>query len=183
MISLKSERIILREINANDLEFMHHLHSLPEVDQYNTLGIPENNMASEKLLNNWIVAFSELPRKRYVFIMENSNDLPIGLLGLNIGKPGYANGEIWYKLAPAFWAKGYATEAVKTILDFGFNQLQLHRIEAGCAVENIGSIKVLEKAGFTKEGRTRKLLPIRGEWHDNFGFAILEEDWQKTNPY
>ena len=183
MIVLKSERLILREINANDLDFMHHLHTIPEVDQYNTLGIPEDKLVSEKLLNDWLVTFAELPRKRYVFIMENSNQLPIGLLGLNLGKPNYANAEIWYKLDPDFWAKGYATEAVKTILDFGFNQLQLHRIEAGCAVENTGSIKVLEKAGFTKEGHTRKLLPIRGVWHDNFGFAILEEDWQTTKAH
>lgn len=183
MIVLKSERLILREINANDLDFMHHLHTIPEVDQYNTLGIPEDKLVSEKLLNDWLVTFAELPRKRYVFIMENSNQLPIGLLGLNLGKPNYANAEIWYKLNPDFWAKGYATEAVKTIFDFGFKQLQLHRIEAGCAIENIGSIKVLEKAGFTKEGRTRKLLPIRGEWHDNFGFAILEEDWQTTKAH
>ena len=183
MIVLKSERLILREINANDLDFMHHLHTIPEVDQYNTLGIPEDKLVSEKLLNDWLVTFAELPRKRYVFIMENSNQLPIGLLGLNLGKPNYANAEIWYKLDPDFWAKGYATEVVKTILDFGFNQLQLHRIEAGFAIENIGSIKVLEKAGFTKEGHTRKLLPIRGEWHDNFGFAILEEDWQTTKAH
>ena len=183
MMVLKSERLMLREITANDLDFLHHLHSLPEVDQYNTLGIPENKLISEKLLNDWLLAFAESPRKHYVFTIENSNHLPIGILGLNLGKPSYANAEIWYKLEPDFWSKGYATEAVKTILGFGFNQLQLHRIEAGCAVENIGSIKVLEKAGFTKEGHTRKLLPIRGEWHDNFGFAILEEDWQKIKAH
>jgi len=178
MTILKSERLILREINANDLDFIHQLHSLPEVDEYNTLGIPENKLVTEKLLLGWLEALAQLPRNRFIFLIENNNQAPIGLLGLNNGKPNYAKAEIWYKLHPDFWAKGYATEAVKLILDFGFNQLQLHRIEAGCAVGNIGSIRVLEKAGFTKEGHTRKLLPIRGKWHDNFGFAILEEDWQ-----
>ena len=67
------------------------------------------------------------------------------------------------------------------LLDFGFNDLKLHRIEAGCAVENIASIKTLEKAGFTKEGMKRKKLPIRGEWKDNFFYGILEEDYNKTD--
>lgn len=65
------------------------------------------------------------------------------------------------------------------VLDFGFGVLKLHRIEAGCAVDNIASIKVLEKAGMTKEGMKRKKLPIRGKWKDNYFFAILEEDFLK----
>lgn len=64
-------------------------------------------------------------------------------------------------------------------MDFGFNDLKLHRIEAGCAVENIASSKVLEKVGMTKEGMKRKKLPIRGEWKDNYLYAILEEDFLK----
>ncbi len=64
-------------------------------------------------------------------------------------------------------------------MNFGFNDLKLHRIEAGCAVENIASSKVLEKVGMTKEGIKRKILPIRGEWKDNYFYAILEEDFLK----
>jgi len=53
-------------------------------------------------------------------------------------------------------------------LDFGFNTLKLHRIEAGCAVNNLGSIKVLEKVGMLYEGRERKTLPLKSGWSDNF---------------
>jgi RimJ/RimL family protein N-acetyltransferase len=56
--------------------------------------------------------------------------------------------------------KGYGTE-VNRVLDFGFNDLNLHRIKAGCAVENIASIKVLEKVGMIREGRGRQLLPLK----------------------
>ncbi|MEL7146066.1 MAG: GNAT family protein, partial [Bacteroidota bacterium] len=59
-----------------------------------------------------------------------------------------------------------------------FDQLKLHRIEAGVAVDNQRSIRVLEKAGMTREGRKRKVLPIRGDWYDNYHYAILEEDFQ-----
>jgi [ribosomal protein S5]-alanine N-acetyltransferase len=97
----------------------------------------------------------------------------------NLGVPNYQSGEVWYKLHKDFWGKGYATEAVTRILKFCFIDLNLHRIEAGCAVENVGSIRVLEKAGMTREGRKRKNLPIRGEWKDNYFYAILEEDFRQ----
>ena len=77
---------------------------------------------------------------------------------------------------PAFWGKGYATEVVKTIIKFGFENLKLHRIEAGVATENTRSIRVLEKAGMIREGSRRKILPIRGTWKDNYHYAILEDD-------
>jgi len=52
----------------------------------------------------------------------------------------------------------------------------LHRIEAGVVIENSKSIRVLEKAGMQQEGRHRKTLPIRGEWVDNYHYAIVEDD-------
>jgi len=83
---------------------------------------------------------------------------------------------VWYKIHPDFWNKGFATEGLKAVIDFGFETLKLHRIEAGCAVDNIGSLKVLEKAGMLQEGRGRKLLPLKQGWSDNFKYAILETD-------
>jgi len=76
-----------------------------------------------------------------------------------------------------FWNKGYATEAVKAILRFGFHDLKLHRIDAGCAIENLGSIKVLEKVGMKREGHRRKILPLKKGWSDNYEYAILEEEY------
>jgi ribosomal-protein-alanine N-acetyltransferase len=69
----------------------------------------------------------------------------IGLYGLKIGSPKYQRAEIWYKIHRDFWNNGYATEATQAILDFCFDTLHLHRVAAGCAVENTGSYKVLEK--------------------------------------
>ncbi len=90
--------------------------------------------------------------------------------------PKFRIAEVWYKLHSNFWGKGYATECLNRILEFGFGELGLHRIEAGCAVENLGSIRVLEKAGMTREGRKRKVLPLKDGWSDNFHYAILATD-------
>jgi RimJ/RimL family protein N-acetyltransferase len=85
--------------------------------------------------------------------------------------------EFYYKFFPEFWGKGFATETAKALINFGFTKYNLHRIEAGVATKNKASIRVLEKAGMTREGIRRKILPIRGEWKDNFHYAIVEDDF------
>ena len=72
--------------------------------------------------------------------------------------------------------KGYMTEAVKLAVDFAFKVLELHRIEAGVMPYNIRSIKVLEKAGFHKEGIAVKNVKINGKWEDHQVLAIIAED-------
>jgi len=181
MMNLKTERLNLRELLLTDLEKIHELHSLSETDKYNTLGIPETINVTRQLVSEWLLAQAEQPRKKFVFYIENSKTAFIGLIGINIGRPAYRNAEIWFKLHPAYWNQGYATEIVKRTLQFCFDELKLHRIEAGCAVENLASKRVLEKAGMIKEGIGRKLLPIRGQWMDNYEFAILETDFEKKN--
>lgn len=176
---LKTERLTLTELDLKDLPKIHELHSLPETDEFNTMGIPADIHVTERLLADWIGIRELEPRMKYVFKIEDVDRNFIGLIGLNMGKPNYLTGEVWYKLHKDFWNKGYATEALKALLEFCFSDLKLHRIEAGCAVENHGSIRVLEKAGMTREGHTRKKLPIRGEWVDNYFYAILEEDFLK----
>lgn len=181
---LKTERLHIRELTSADVEDIHNLHSLPETDEFNTLGIPENIEATEKIVVEWLALQQQEPRSSYIFCIDKYDDNSfVGLIGLNIGKANYKTAEVWFKLHKDHWRQGYTTEALKRLLDFGFNNLQLHRIEAGCAVDNIASSKTLEKAGFTREGMKRKILPIRGEWKDNFFYAILEDDFSKIKNF
>ncbi len=78
-----------------------------------------------------------------------------------MGNRKYRNAEVWYKLHTDYWGNGFGTECLTEIISFGFDKLNLHRIEAGCAVENTGSVRVLEKVGMFKEGRKRKVLPLK----------------------
>ena len=176
-MTLKTTRLQLRDVNLSDVNNIHILHSLPETDQYKTLGIPNTLEETKKLVLEWLGSANELPRKRYFLCIENDEEGFIGLAGIITGKPKYQNAEIWCKLHSKYWNQGYATEVVKQILQLSFTELKLHRVEAGCATGNIASIKVLEKAGMVREGLKRKVLPIRGEWVDNYMYAILEEDY------
>jgi RimJ/RimL family protein N-acetyltransferase len=177
-MKLQTNRLNFRQVSADDINNIHELHSLPETDRFNTLGIPETIQVTEKVINEWLVGQNANPQTSYVFCLDLVDTKQfIGLIALNIGKPKYKTAEVWFKIHSNHWNKGYATEALAKLIDFGFIQLGLHRIEAGCAVENIASGKVLEKVGMKKEGMKRKILPIRGEWKDNYFFAIIYEDF------
>jgi ribosomal-protein-alanine N-acetyltransferase len=157
------------------------LHSLPEIDEFNTLGIPETIKTTKKIVNEWLTVRNKIPRTSFVFCIDdiNTNQF-IGLIALNLGKLNFRTASVWYKIHVNFWRKGYATEALIKILNFGFSDLNLHRIEAGCVVENIASRKVLEKASMIKEGSKRKIY-LSGENGKTVFYAILEEDFFKLN--
>ena len=177
-MKLQTTRLNFRQVSKEDINNIHALHSLPETDRFNTLGIPETIKDTEKIMDDWYAKQDTNPPASYVFCLELIDTKKfIGLIALNMGKPNYKSAEVWYKIHSDYWQNGYATEALKGLLQFSFNDLNLHRIEAGCAVENLASIKVLEKAGMKREGMKRKVLPIRNEWKDNYFYAILEEEF------
>ena len=181
-ICLHTQRLHLRLIKISDLNAIHYLHSLPETDEFNALGIPKNIDETRLIIEPWILDNEQDVINNYTFAIEQtaSNQI-IGLIALKLGSKKYKKGEVWYKLDSAYWEKGFATESLNAILSFGFEKLNLHRIEAGCAVDNIGSIKVLQKAGTTKEGRKRQVLPLKSGWSDNFEYAIIETDKRALN--
>ncbi|TWT27139.1 GNAT family N-acetyltransferase [Planomicrobium sp. CPCC 101110] len=78
-----------------------------------------------------------------------------------------------YALDKSHNNKGYTTEAVRLIVDYAFEKLKLHRIEAGVMPHNIPSIRVLEKAGFHKEGIAKSNVKINGKWEDHQVLAII----------
>jgi ribosomal-protein-alanine N-acetyltransferase len=170
MAALKffTERLKLRLVEMADLEAVHVLHLLAETDQYNTLGIPKDLEETNIIVDGWITDHQKRTIKNYTFAIELEKGGFIGLIALKLSSSKFNSAEVWYKINVEHWNKGYATEA----------KLKLHRINAGCAVENQASIRVLEKAGMTQEGRIRQLLPLVTGWMDSFHYAILDEDWK-----
>lgn len=176
MTTLQSSRLTLRSIAKTDLAELFKLQSYPKVAQYNTIGIPENEEITKVYLETAIDNKETYFKTNYwwAIINKETGDF-IGEAELTLSKVKYNSGEIFYGLSPKFWGKGYAREAVRVILNYGFVDLNLHRITAGVATENIRSIHLLEKVGMNREGKHQKILPIRGEWWDNYFYAILEE--------
>lgn len=176
-MELTTLRLTLKELSWDDLESIHKLHSIPEVDEFNTLGIPASRDVTREFVRPMIESQSQVPRKSYTWkiTLKDSNEF-IGLAGMTLSNDKFRLGEIYYKLLPLYWGKGYATETAKRLIQSGFEDFHLHKVEAGVAVGNVRSIKVLEKSGMTREGLRRKILPIRGQWVDNYHYAIVEDD-------
>jgi len=176
-MEMNTDRLIFREVEWGDLDDIFILESSPEVDEFNTLGIPDDKNVTKEHLRPFILDQKAKVRKKHCWTIRlQSTDEFIGLAGMTLTADRFKMGEIWYNLMPMHWGNGYATEIARRLIRFGFEDLKLHRIEAGVATENKRSIKVLEKAGMSIEGIRRKILPIRGKWVDNYHYAILEDD-------
>jgi ribosomal-protein-alanine N-acetyltransferase len=177
-MELKTERLRLRLIDPNDLSAIHTRHSLPEMDRYNTLGVPNSMEETEGIQEAWLLAHQEEPILNYTFAMElDLSRSFIGLFGLKLGAEKYKPAELWFKIHRDYWNKGFATEALKAVIKFTFEDLSLHRSEAACVVNNIGSIKVLKKVGMISEWWGRHVLPLQAGWSDKFEYSLLESDY------
>ena len=88
----------------------------------------------------------------------------------------HCRGEIGYALSPEFWGKGYMTEALNKMIDFAFNDLKLHSIEANVNPNNNSSIKLLKRCGFRKEAHYRENYLFNGEFIDSIIYSLLESD-------
>ena len=180
MKEIRTKRTRLRLLTPSDLHVVHELHSFPELAKYNTLGIPKDIEETKAIVKTSVEGNQKSEIMSYSFaveLLETGN--VIGLFGFNLGNKKYKDAEVWYKIHPEFWNKGYATETLKAVIFFGFETLNLHRIQAGCAIENLASIKVLEKCGMIREGHCRQTLPLKTGWADNYEYALLETDGRK----
>ena len=86
-MELQTFRLLIKELSVNELETIHHLHSFPQIDEFNTLGIPGNIQTTQSLLSDWIQQQNSVPRISYTFsvLLSNTNDF-VGLIALNLGK-------------------------------------------------------------------------------------------------
>ncbi|MBN9011253.1 MAG: GNAT family N-acetyltransferase, partial [Rhizobiales bacterium] len=86
------------------------------------------------------------------------------------------SGVLGYWMGAPYAGKGFMSAAVRGLLGFAFDSLNLNRVEAACLPHNAPSIALLEKVGFTREGYARKYLCIDGRWQDHLLFGIVRDD-------
>lgn len=111
------------------------------------------------------------------FIADTASDALMGGITLsNVRRGSAQTATLGYWIGKPYVGQGRMTEAVYTILPFAFRVLRLHRLEAACMPTNIGSIRVLEKNGFIREGTARQYLRINGIWEDHVLFALLSPE-------
>ena len=179
---LVGEKVVLRPVRRSDIEHFLKWFNDPEVIQYLKMYLPMTEMAEEKFIEELGTTGMVT---RVIFVIEatdGKNNKPIGNIALGNIHPkdhhavfGIAIGEKDY------WGQGYGTEAARLIIRYGFDQLNLHRINSSAISFNERSIKLHKRVGFTEEGRQRETDFINGRYHDHVIFGLLRNEWQAMN--
>ena len=180
-VRLATPRLQLRDFQASDVLALNQLYVLPETSRYESWAPHESVDESRDLVDYWISRQGDSPRTDYTFAIDLDGRF-IGLCGIELGfgteTDDLRAGFVGYRIYPSEWRRGYATEALKAVLAFGFETLALHRIHSGCVVTNQASARVLEKAGLKREGVTRSSFPIDDAWYDYAIYGILQSEWR-----
>ncbi len=117
--------------------------------------------------------------RRYSFTILSPEGKAIGGIILsNVLRGAFQNATLGYYVAEQHNGKGVATEAVRQVVRFAFEERSLHRVEAGVMDHNPRSMRVLEKAGFERIGYAPRYLRIQGRWRDHHIYAITRERWE-----
>ncbi len=171
---LHTERLDLIEIQQSHLSDIFKLFGDEEVIRfYNLLPLKEEQ-EGQKLLDWFQNRCQEGLGVRWGIALKGKSNI-IGTVGFNnYTKNHRAN--IGYDLQREYWNNGYITEALKAVIDFGFNNLEINRIEAEVMQGNMASEKVLEKLGFKNEGILRQWMYWNGNHYDMTMFSLLRGD-------
>ncbi|MFB6205018.1 MAG: GNAT family N-acetyltransferase [Haloglomus sp.] len=104
-------------------------------------------------------------------------DEPVGHIG--IWRIDHVNGSAWMGawIHPDSHGEGYAPRGTALVVDYAFEELDLHRLNAGVYEPNRPSQRVMEKLGFTREGVQRESIYIEGAWYDTYNYGLLREEW------
>jgi RimJ/RimL family protein N-acetyltransferase len=171
---LESERLAFRELNASDAnERYYSWLNDPEINQF-----LENRFfpSSIESIREYILSMNASKANLFCAILLKDGNRHIGNIKLGPINWIHRYAEIGLLLGEKdCWGKGYATEAIKSIVDFGFAQLNLHKITAGCYETNIGSSKAFQKAGFMIEGMQKSQFFSKGKYIDGIRMGIINE--------
>ena len=175
---LTTERLTLREFRQDDWPAVLAYQRKPLYLRYYawTDRSPED---VRRFVQMFLDQQQEKPRLKFqlAVVLQASGRL-IGNCGMRMAAAGAHEADIGYELDPAHWGQGYATEAARAVVEWGFAHRGLHRIFSWCIAENLGSARVLEKLGMRQEGLLRQNEYFKGRWWDTRLYAILEDEWR-----
>ena len=175
---IKTERLQLRQLEVRDADAVLAYHSLPEVAQFQYWQ-PRTRSEMAAKVKEWAKNTSiikEGDALTLVVELENGTAL-IGDVYLNLKSAHARQGEIGYSFNPAYTGRGFATEAVAALVDWGFRKLRLHRIMARCDVRNEPSWRLLERLNFRCEAHFKEHAIFKNAWDEEYYYAILDREW------
>ena len=173
---LESERLILRRIHAQDADALYRIFSDDEVTRYYDIHPYTSIDQARNLIERLNKRFEQRSGIRWGITLR-AEDIVIGTIGYGWTEYNH-QGEVGYDLARDYWQQGLMSEALQIAIRFGFDVIELNRIQAHVIPGNIASEKLLLKHGFTREGVLREYGFFRDGYHDLTSFSLLKKDYQ-----
>lgn len=172
---------MLREIRADDWPALQACLGDAETVRLTEFG-PLTEAGALGLVSWALEARRKEPRQAFVFAVRLPPEAGlIGIATLIIRDAELREADIGFIIGREHWGRGYATAAARKLLELGFGTLGLHRIYGECDPANLGSGRVMEKAGMVREGLRRERLWQKGRWVDRLLYAILDREWAGTH--
>jgi ribosomal-protein-alanine N-acetyltransferase len=177
---IETKRLLLRAIEETDSAAIFDYAGDPEVAKFTSWEAHKTIEDAKTLVRFIKKRYAENKPSNWAVILKTESRL-IGTCGFISGFPSNKRAEIGFAIRRDCWNRGYITEAVKRVIDFGFKELMFNRIEACCDAENMASKRVLEKCGMKLEGVLRQYVFKNGSFRDVLSYAILAEDYGALN--
>lgn len=175
-VRLTGDGVRLREFRADDLDDTDAILGDDQVTWWLSFDSRTREQQTQ-VLTGAIERAKHIPRTEYYLAITTHADeqligfVRLGLSGVQAAKLGFA-------IAAPHWGHGYALDAARTIIDYGFTTLGLHRISAAIGPDNATSIALVTRLGFAHEGRLRDHVFTNGAWRDSILYSLLAHEWR-----
>jgi [ribosomal protein S5]-alanine N-acetyltransferase len=177
--TLETERLRLRKVTKKDVRDMFEYASNEKVSRYVNWEKHRKLQDTKEFVSFVLKQYSNQSISPWAMEIKALKKC-IGTIDFVTWNPTHRIAEIGYAISEEYWNKGFVTEAAEKVIAFGFEEMDLVRIQARCFVENAASEKVMKKIGMSYEGTIRKAMFIKGAHQDLKLYSILREEYTRN---
>jgi len=175
---LTGQRVTLRELRASDAASLFAMLTTEEVSRF--ISPPPSTVEGFERFIAWTIRQRTAGSYLCFAVTVKGFDTAIGIFQVRETEPGFGTAEWGFAIGSAFWGTGVFQEGAEFVVNFAFETVGVHRLEARSAVRNGRGNGALQKIGAVKEGVLRKSFVRNGEQMDQVLWAILDEDWLQS---
>jgi len=175
---LSGQRVVLRRFRPGDVDEFVAYRSRAEVARYQSWDAPYPWEEGERFVREIMTRHPDMAGEWFQFAVAlRATGQLIGDCAAMPNADDPSQCEIGFTIAPGYQGRGYATEAVRLLVDYLFTALGKHRVTACCDARNAASVALLERLGMRREGHLRQSTWAKGEWTDDLLYALLRDEW------
>jgi len=173
---IRTKRLLLREIRADDFDDVHAYATDPLTVRYMDWG-PNTEQITREFLARQIAEQATWPRAGLSYAVELVEEGKV-IGSVRLGLLEHRNADFGYSLGSAYWGRGLGFEAAHALVSLAFGRFQAHRVWATCDTRNRRSFGIMEKLGMRREATFLQNQPTReGGWRDTHLYAVLAHEW------